>query len=327
MPLLRYPNEAIDTSTDYLQIQILNYDRKKITGGSGLLRRSGPAFKSGSGSVKTLKNTILLPMPSNVQDGNSVSYSDSKLDGLTANVYGAIDQNILKSDDSDSLTQRITSSATGLAAAVFTTEAGEVFTRNLAARAANIPFGGNLSLGQVLAREKGEILNPNMELLFNNVTLRTFRFSFKLAPRDPREALEVKSIIRSLKKNMAVKGASSGTFLETPNIFKLTYRKGNQNHPFLHRFKDCALSDMNVQYTGDNVYATYADGTPVSMILNLTFKELLPIYAEDYDNSDDYNNSGGSIGFGEPGGGNFIYGTGESGSTPDNSQNIEGVGF
>jgi len=126
---------------------------------------------------------------------------------------------------------------------------------------------------------------------------------------------------------MAVKGASDGVFLETPNIFKLTYRKGNQNHPFLHRFKDCALSDMNVQYTGDNVYATYADGTPVSMILNLTFKELLPIYAEDYDNSDDYNNSGEPIGFGAQGGGNFIYGTGQSGSTPDNSQNIEGVGF
>ena len=35
---------------------------------------------------------------------------------------------------------------------------------------------------------------------------------------------------------------------------------------------------MSVQYTGDNVYATYGDGTPVSMILNLTFKELLPIY-------------------------------------------------
>ena len=47
---------------------------------------------------------------------------------------------------------------------------------------------------------------------------------------------------------------------------------------------------MNVQYTGDNVYATYADGTPVSMILNLTFKELLPIYSDDY-NFDDSDGS------------------------------------
>ena len=282
MPLLRYPNEAIDTSTDYLQIQILNYDRKKITGGSGLLRRSGPAFKSGSGSVKTLKNTILLPMPSNVQDGNSVSYSDSKLDGLTANVYGAIDQNILKSDDSDSLTQRITSSATGLAAAVFTTEAGEVFTRNLAARAANIPFGGNLSLGQVLAREKGEILNPNMELLFNGITLRSFKFSFKMTPRDNGEAENIRYIINTLKRTMAPKG--SGTFLQTPNMYQLTYKKGVETHPYLNMFKQCFLTDMAVNYTGEGVYATYSDGSPISYNLDLSFKEIEPVYANDYGN-------------------------------------------
>ena len=282
MPSLRYPNEAIDSSTDYLQIQILNYDRKKITGGSGLLRRSGPAFKSGSGSVKTLKNTILLPMPSNVQDGNSVSYSDSKLDGLTANVYGAIDQNILKSDDSDSLTQRITSSATGLAAAVFTTEAGEVFTRNLAARAANIPFGGNLSLGQVLAREKGEILNPNMELLFNGITLRSFKFSFKMTPRDNGEAENIRYIINTLKRTMAPKG--SGTFLQTPNMYQLTYKKGVETHPYLNMFKQCFLTDMAVNYTGEGVYATYSDGSPISYNLDLSFKEIEPVYANDYEN-------------------------------------------
>ncbi len=59
-------------------------------------------------------------------------------------------------------------------------------------------------------------------------------------------------------------------------------RKGNQNLHDLHRFKDCALSDMSIQYTGDNVYATYADGTPISMIMDLTFKELEPIYNTDY---------------------------------------------
>ena len=158
-----------------------------------------------------------------------------------------------------------------------------------------------------------------MELLFNNVTLRTFRFSFKLAPRDQNESTAVKSIIRTFKKNMAPKkSGTNGLFLDTPNMFKLTYRKGNQNHPFLHRFKDCALSDMSVQYTGDNVYATYNDGTPVSMILNLTFKELIPIYNEDYNTDDD----GESFEDGK-----MIYGTNTNGSTPNNSKNIEGVGF
>jgi len=84
-----------------------------------------------------------------------------------------------------------------------------------------------------------------------------------------------------LKKNMAAKKVGT-LFLETPNIFELEYKKGNKLHPFLHRFKQCALSDMSVNYTGENVYATYNDGTPISLIMNLTFKELVPIYEDDY---------------------------------------------
>ena len=161
-----------------------------------------------------------------------------------------------------------------------------------------------------------------MELLFNNVTLRTFRFSFKFAPRDKNEATVVKSIIRTFKKNMAARTggeANNKVFLSTPHLFKLTYRKGNQNHPFLHRFKDCALSDMSVQYTGDNVYATYADGTPVSMIMNLTFKEMMPIYNEDY-NDDDSGNAMPDPKKGPQS--NLIYGVNGNSST-----DVEGVGF
>ena len=282
MPLLRYPNEAIDTSTDYLQIQILNYDRKKITGGSGLLRRSGPAFKSGSGSVKTLKNTILLPMPSNVQDGNSVSYSDSKLDGLTANIYGAIAGDGGAGLDSASLVERGLAKLQGAAATLFTQESGKIITKNLAARAANIPFNGNLSLGQALARESGEILNPNMELLFNGITLRSFRFSFKMTPRDDDEAKNIRYIINTLKRTMAPKG--SGTFLQTPDMYQLTYKKGVETHPYLNMFKQCFLTDMAVNYTGEGVYATYSDGSPISYNLDLSFKEIEPVYANDYGN-------------------------------------------
>jgi hypothetical protein len=44
---------------------------------------------------------------------------------------------------------------------------------------------------------------------------------------------------------------------------------------------------MAVNYTGENVYATYGDGTPVSMIMDLSFKELEPIYADDYNTNEE----------------------------------------
>ena len=40
---------------------------------------------------------------------------------------------------------------------------------------------------------------------------------------------------------------------------------------------------MSVNYTGEGTYATYGDGTPISLVMNLSFKELEPIYDIDYD--------------------------------------------
>ena len=59
-------------------------------------------------------------------------------------------------------------------------------------------LGGNTSFEGVLARSTGQILNPNTELLFNGVKLRSFNFSFNLAPRNVGEAEEIKNIIRAL---------------------------------------------------------------------------------------------------------------------------------
>jgi hypothetical protein len=135
-----------------------------------------------------------------------------------------------------------------------------------------------------------------MELLFNGPTLRSFNFSFKMTPRSPSEAQECKNIIRSFKSNMAPKTKNtgslggSGVFLKTPNVFELRYMKGGREHPFLHKFKQCFLTNVSVNYTGEGVYATYDDASPISMQLDLTFKELEPIYDVDYDDA-------GGVGF------------------------------
>ena len=154
-------------------------------------------------------------------------------------------------------------------------------TRGLASKAVGIA-GINITPAQILARSTGQILNPNMELLFNGPSLRTFRFQFKFVPRGPKEAEEIRNIIRTFKYHMAPK-VEGQTFLETPDIFELRYRQGGKPHSFLNKFKQCFLSSVNVNYTGEGNYTTYDDGTPVSMIMDLTFQELEPIYNTDYE--------------------------------------------
>ncbi len=165
--------------------------------------------------------------------------------------------------------------------------AKDIIIKSLASAAVN-QFGANTNFNQLLARSTGEILNPNMELLFGGPTLRNFRFQFKFTPRNEKEAEQVRLIIRAFKRNMAPQAQggqlnSGNWFLKTPNVFKLRYRTGRNDHPFLNKFKQCFLSDVQTTYTADGVYSTYDDGTPVSMTLDLSFKEIQPIYDIDYD--------------------------------------------
>jgi hypothetical protein len=268
---LRYPAEIISGTTDYLQIQILDYSRPK-----------GTITGNAQSVAKNIIGTIILPIPSNIQDGNSVSYSDDSLDGFTAGVYNAISPDIGNGPNSVSAGEELSKTLSNLTNVFTDPEVAKRYGQSIAAQAANIPFGGNLSLGQIVAREDGQIINPNMELLFNGVTLRSFKFSFKMTPRDPDEAKNIREIINTLKKSMAPKTGTSEKFLKTPDIFQLTYKKGNEIHPYLHLFKQTFLTDMSVNYTGEGVYATYSDGSPISYNMDLGFKEIEPIYDRDY---------------------------------------------
>ena len=303
--VLRYPLESLTEHTDYLQIDIEEYvalggytaepgsNTRYVTGSYFGSDRAGRT-RTDRLSKKPLinKGTILLPVPSNVADTNNVQYDSSTLNGLAAaGIEGA--EGIMNIDLGKNVFEQIPGIANTFKERVTSgvgskNAANNALSKFLASKALNI-FGGNVTTNQLLARGSGEVLNPNMELLFGGPTLRNFRFSFKLTPRNEKEAQQVKLIIRAFKRNMAPQ-AQGGTlesgnfFLKTPNVFSLRYRTGRKNHPFLHRFKQCFLTDMQTTYTGEGVHATYDDGTPVSMQLDLSFKELQPIYDIDYDN-------------------------------------------
>ena len=341
--ILRYPYEAITETTDFLQLTIFRYDTNANNSSNNKLiakntTNTNPystldiAKSVDKAKVLSQNGVIALPMPSNIQDSNAVSYESGEMNELAAAgleiVGSAMNTNLFTPNLGKDMTRKIEEISDKIGGLVKDENTLKLIKQSLAVQAVNV-FGANVSLNSLLARSEGKILNPNMELLFNNVTLRTFRFSFKMTPRDENEATSIKSIIRTLKRNMAAKN-KSGIFLETPNIFELQYKKGNRPHPFLNLFQPCALSDMSVNYTGENVYATYADGTPISMIMTLTFKELFPIYQEDYGKYNDKTQTweGGKASFDGKTGGNFkdtdlIYGV----TDDTQNDNVQGVGL
>ena len=299
----------LSQQTDYLQIDIVGYTPVRDTGtrreiNTGPLANAEEAFKTietrsiasspgdRKNSNKQSKRTILLPIPSNISDTNAIDYQSSNLNSIAGAAIGGVmdvmesGKNFANMNVTDALMAtkaEVKGAVSSINAAVGGGEQVRGFiTRFLASKAVGIA-GINITPNQILARSEGQIMNPNMELLFNGPSLRSFRFQFKLTPRGETEADEIKKIIRTFKEHMAPKVSANGTFLKTPDIFELRYRKGNGEHPFLNKFKQCFLSTVNVNYTGEGTYATYHDGTPVSMIMDLSFQEIEPIYDTDYD--------------------------------------------
>ena len=133
------------------------------------------------------------------------------------------------------------------------------------------------------------------------MNLRSFPMNVVFSPRSPEESMRVKHIIRAFKSSMAAKkgvndsGGQGSVFLRAPDVFQLRYLHNGKDHPFLNSFKHCALTGMSVNYTNAGTFASYSDGTPVSIQMSLTFKELNPIYQEDYDLLDSGDSNG--VGF------------------------------
>ena len=303
-----------DSKTDYLQIEISEYSAPglnlpafegtkdkdnnftKITGVNPtriVENKAGEkvgtfALQTGSDANrknKKIKYVISLPMPRNITDTTGVQYGEASLNPIEAaglavgsellqgnidNLKSAFSSVISKGgrDLQDSQNQR------AIAAALSGTAIGAL--------------GGNVNANQVISRASGQILNPNLELLFQGVGLRVFPLQFQFFPRNTQEGKMVMNILRAFKMEMAPsrtskEGNSSGVFIRTPSIFQLTYKKGKDVHPFLNRFLPTVLSDMKVNYTASGAHSTFYDGTPTHIRLDLQFKELNPLFKEDYD--------------------------------------------
>ena len=288
---LRYPNKEIYGDTDYLQIDVLQYKPLglDLTKKENNTLRSLKTSKENYNKKEDILGTIFLPIPQNISSTNSTGWGEDSINSFEAMGLGLAAGAMTADSFMGGLLGAVKGGAEGIKTIAQSGEAQGMANAFFASKVVNA-LGGNTSFQGVLARSTGQILNPNTELLFNGVKLRSFNFSFNLAPRNGDEAEMVKNIIRALKINMSPsttieKGSATGIFLQSPNVFRLKYKTGSNNHQFLNSFIVAALTNVQVNYTGSGTYMTYDDGskTPVHMVMQLSFQELNPVYAEDYD--------------------------------------------
>ena len=235
--------------------------------------------------MQKTKYYIELPIPQEVNDSNSVTWGEDKVNALELAAL-SVASSAMGGGIGEMAGAAVEALNSGVNIPGLGPDTQDAVRAAISGKALNA-LGSQVSAASVIARSTGQILNNNLELLFQGVNLRSFPFSITFSPRSPKESKVVKSIIKSLKMSMAPKAGefnenAQGIFLKSPDVFQLDYLRDGRNHPFLNSFKLAALTGMTVNYTNAGTYASYEDGTPVNIRMNLTFKELNPIYHEDY---------------------------------------------
>lgn len=293
LTLLRYPQRAIGRKDDYMIFTILRYNAPGL-GDVGLnaLPTSDDTNRGTMEGVDQSANivgSIVLPMPKGISDALNCGWGANELNSLSAAGLGAV-QSLMNNGGFGQTIGDILGDVNKQLADETAKSAVQSATAGLAVNALT---GGKGDITGLVSRATGQIVNPNVELLFNGVQLRGgFNFTFDLIPRNASEGEEIRKIIRLFKKSMLPSktggsaGEASGFFVKSPNVFRINYMQGSQPHPFLNKFKVCALTNMSTDYAASGEYSSYHNSTPVHMRLTMSFQELSPVYTEDYDNDD-----------------------------------------
>ena len=169
--------------------------------------------------------------------------------------------------------------------------AGETFKESLnsavpAVKQLGVRLAGEalgVSANQALAVSRGEVYNPNVELLYNSPQLRQFTFEFNFVPKNKAEASTVDDIIYEFKKWSSPKdpGGSEGVFC-VPHIWNVVY--SGLSAKKMAKFKPAALTNVVVQENSNSpTHTTFDDGTPVVTTMVLTFKEVNIITRNDHE--------------------------------------------
>ena len=268
---MQYP-ATIAEGQDVITFTALTYASKTISGFSfGGRDRVGP----GGGGGGRSKGTVTLPIQSGIKDQNAAGWGEDMMNPLEAMMAkSALD--LVMEGNADNI---------GKAGEQIQKDTKD-FQKGIGAAVVSSATG----VKGILARTEGKVVNPNLELLFQKPTLRPFSFQFKLSARNPEEAAEIVKIIRFFKQNMAPQkgggsgGESANLFLKAPNTFQIHYmHKGTEEHPYIGRAKECAMTSFEVDYTPDGNYSTLRDGFMTSYTISMSLKELEPVFYEDYD--------------------------------------------
>jgi len=158
-----------------------------------------------------------------------------------------------------------------------------VITGTIATGLGFIPkFGGGLQSGfntAVSAAKRasqisGYPVNPAVEVLFAARPQRQWMFEVFMLPRSETEVETVRQIIRTLRYYAAPEITGGGFFFVPPAEFDITFFQAGKENKNLPRINTCVMDKIDVDYSPEQSYSTFANGHPIAVRMSLGFREV-----------------------------------------------------
>jgi hypothetical protein len=142
------------------------------------------------------------------------------------------------------------------------------------------PFNSAVSAAKRGAQIAGYPINPAVEVLFAARPQRQWMFEVFLLPRSEKEVQSVKNIIRTLRYYAAPEITLGGFAFVPPADFDITFFQAGKENTNLPRINTCVLDRIDVDYSPEQSYSTFANGHPVAVRLSLGFREVEILHKE-----------------------------------------------
>ena len=299
--ILRYPSKpAIDEDQDYVLFTFYEYTPpfrdRAATAYTG--KTAIETYNASNYTPSKLDTQIILYMPEDISTGHKANWQGKNFSNIGAGIMSAAGA----TNAADMLKQ--------VAGNVDTAFSGFIPLAGAQAVTAAIGkiTGESVSLDEFIGSTRGVILNPNSELLFSGLDMRTFSLNYKLVPRNKDELDQVERIIRTFKKAILPHGNSgysdpTGTFvvdiatlginpgggsssieanyIKVPDICRVSFMRAGGLNANVPQYKVCAITSVDINYTPDGTYATSREGGMVAYQLALSFQETKLVFRED----------------------------------------------
>ena len=271
--LLRYPDDLNTSYSDYIVFEHFGYRvNDELSGRNGKNRTYDKAPRKGK--------RVILYMP------NTTPGATEQIQGWEGQTFPGPKGQLIKQalDQMSDVAGGINSiKSAGDQAQGSLTAAGQQLALEFLAQQVGADANAALQLG------KGQVYNPNVELLYKQPKLRKFTFDFNFIPKNAKETRIVDQIIREFKY-WSAPGVEGTNFLTVPDLWLVTYHNAAKGtFKRMNPWKPAALEGVVVQDNPlSDLHSTVEDPTgdvPVHTKMMLSFCETDIITRKDHDES------------------------------------------